>query len=296
MLILKKKGSGIMPIFGTTQDPFGIGERIKNMFLDWIISAIEMVVEFLQNTLFDYEGLAGIALDAYNLFIFLGGSLLVTLALGKVIKQLISEAEGSQEADIWFTLLNSFKAGSYIVIMPFVISITMNGIVKPISSYFINEMGVLTVNNLQGFIESDTAPAIFNAGLNQVILMLFLLVVIIVFAFKMFMAQAQILILEILTPLCAISVITEDFNFIENWWRDLLSHTLTIIILTVSMALFAEALTMNTDTIWGKLPLVIGSGALVLSGPTVLKSIWFSSGVGRAGGGVARTLMYRFTR
>ena len=39
-----------MPIFGTTQDPFGIGERIKNMFLDWIISAIEMVVEFLQNT------------------------------------------------------------------------------------------------------------------------------------------------------------------------------------------------------------------------------------------------------
>lgn len=62
------------------------------------------------------------------------------------------------------------------------------------------------------------------------------------------------------------------------------------------MALFAEALTMNTDTIWGKLPLVIGSGTLVLSGPTVLKSIWFSSGVGRAGGGVARTLMYRFTR
>ena len=75
-----------------------------------------MVVEFLQNTLFDYEGLAGIALDAYNLFVFLGGLLLVTLALGKVIKQMISEAEGSQEADIWFTLVNSFKAGSYIVI------------------------------------------------------------------------------------------------------------------------------------------------------------------------------------
>src|SRR5699024_1429180 len=135
MLILKKKGSGIMPIFGTTQDPFGIGEKIKNMFLDWIISAIEMVVEFLQNTLFDYEGLAGIALDAYNLFIFLGGSLLVTLALGKVIKQLISEAEGSQEADIWFTLLNSFISVRYFVIMPFVFSITMYEIVNIINYY-----------------------------------------------------------------------------------------------------------------------------------------------------------------
>src|SRR5699024_10457743 len=214
---------------------------IKNIFLEWIRSAIEMAVEFLQNTLVNYEDLAGIALDAYNLFVFLGGLLLITLALGKVIKQLISEAEGSQEADIWFTLLNSFKAGAYIVIMPFIISITMNGIVQPISSYFINEMGVLTVNNLQGFIESDTLPAIFNAGLNQAILMLFLLVLIMVFAFKMFIAQAQILILEILTPLCAASVITEDFNFVENWWRDLLSHTLTIIILTLSMALFAEA-------------------------------------------------------
>ena len=62
-----------MPVVGTIGDPFSIGERIKNMFLDWIISAIEMAVEFLQNTLFNYEGLAGIALDAYNLFIFLGG-------------------------------------------------------------------------------------------------------------------------------------------------------------------------------------------------------------------------------
>lgn len=285
-----------MPTVGTIQDPFSIGERIKNMFLDWIISAIEMAVEFLQNTLFNYEGLAGVALDAYNLFVFLGGLLVVFLALAKIINQLVSEAEGSQEADIWFTLVSSFKAGGHIVIMPFIISIVMNGIVQPISSYFIGEMGILTVDNLQGFVESDTLPEIFNAGLNQVILMLFLLVVIVVFAFKMFIAQAQVLVLEILSPLCAVSVMTEDFNFIENWWRDLLSHTLTIIVLTLSMALFAEALTMDADTIWGKLPFVVGSGALVLSGPTLLKSIWFSSGAGRAGGGVARTLMYRFIR
>ncbi|MEY8291565.1 conjugal transfer protein TrbL family protein [Carnobacteriaceae bacterium 52-44] len=284
-----------MPIFGTI-DPFNIGESIKNMFLDWIISAIEMAVEFLQNTLFNYDGLAGVALEAYNLFVFVGGLLLVVLALGKVIRQLLSEAEGSQEADIWFTLVNSFKAGIHIVFMPFIISITMNGIVQPISSYFIGEMGILTVDNLQGVVESDTLPAIFNSGLNQVILMLFLLVVIAVFAFKIFVAQAQILMLEVLSPMCAISVVTEEFNFVENWWRDLLSHTLTIVVLTLSMALFTESLTMDTETIWGKLPFIIGTGALVLSGPTILKSIWFSSGVGRAGGGVARTLMYRVMR
>lgn len=276
--------------------PFNIGERLQEMFLDWITSAIGMVVEFLQNTLLNYDGLAGLALDAYNLFVYVGGLLVVTLALAKVIQQLLSEAEGSQEANIWFTIVNSFKAGGLIVLMPFIISVTMNGIVQPISSYFIDEMGILTVDNIEGVINAENMPDIFSEGLNQVILMLFLLVVIGFYAFKLFVSQAQILILEILSPIVAVSVVSEDYDFMDNWWRDLLSHTLTIIVLTLCMALFTEALTMDTETIWGKLPFLIGSGALLLSGPTLLKSIWFSSGAGRAGGGVARTLMYRIIR
>lgn len=275
---------------------FNIGERLQEMFLEWITSAIEMVVEFLQNILLNYDGLAGLALDAYNLFVYVGGLLVVTLALAKVIQQLLSEAEGSQEADIWYTIINSFKAGGLIVIMPFIISVTMNGIVQPISSYFIEEMGILTVDNIEGVMNAETMPDIFSEGLNQVILMLFLLIVIGFYAFKLFVSQAQILILEILSPLVAVSVVSDDYDFMDNWWRDLLSHTLTIMVLTLCMALFTEALTMDTETIWGKLPLLIGSGALVLSGPSLLKSIWFSSGAGRAGGGVARTLMYRVMR
>ncbi|HLR73498.1 MAG TPA: conjugal transfer protein TrbL family protein [Pseudogracilibacillus sp.] len=275
---------------------FNIGERLQEMFLEWITSAIEMVVEFLQNILLNYDGLAGLALDAYNLFVYVGGLLVVTLALAKVIQQLLSEAEGSQEADIWYTIINSFKAGGLIVIMPFIISVTMNGIVQPISSYFIEEMGILTVDNIEGVMNAETMPDIFSEGLNQVILMLFLLIVIGFYAFKLFVSQAQILILEILSPLVAVSVVSDDYDFMDNWWRDLLSHTVTIMVLTLCMALFTEALTMDTETIWGKLPLLIGSGALVLSGPSLLKSIWFSSGAGRAGGGVARTLMYRVMR
>ena len=275
---------------------FNIGERLQEMFLEWITSAIEMVVEFLQNILLNYDGLAGLALDAYNLFVYVGGLLVVTLALAKVIQQLLSEAEGSQEADIWYTIINSFKAGGLIVIMPFIISVTMNGIVQPISSYFIEEMGILTVDNIEGVMNAETMPDIFSEGLNQGILMLFLLIVIGFYAFKLFVSQAQILILEILSPLVAVSVVSDDYDFMDNWWRDLLSHTVTIMVLTLCMALFTEALTMDTETIWGKLPLLIGSGALVLSGPSLLKSIWFSSGAGRAGGGVARTLMYRVMR
>src|SRR5699024_3677510 len=112
----------------------------------------------------------------------------------------------------------------------------------------------------------------------------------------LFGSQAPILILEILSSLVAVSVVSDDYDFMDNWWRDLLSHTFTIMVVTLCIALFTEPLTRDTETICGKLAVLIGSGALVLSGPSLLKSIWFSSGAGRAGGGVARTLMYRVMR
>lgn len=106
----------------------------------------------------------------------------------------------------------------------------------------------------------------------------------------------QLLMDEILSPLVAISVVSESFSFIDNWWRDIISHTVTIIVLTLSMALFIEALTMETDTIWPKLPALIGTGALVITGPSLVRSIWFSSGVGRTGQSVARSAMHLVAR
>src|SRR5699024_12830144 len=125
-----------------------------------------------------------------------------------------------------------------IVIMRYIISVTMNIIVQRINSYFIEEMGILTVDNIEVVMNAESMSDIFSEWLNQVILMLFLLIVIGFYAFKLFVSQAQILILEILSPLVAVSVVSDDYDFMDNWWRDLLSHTVTIMVLTLCMALF----------------------------------------------------------
>lgn len=70
-----------------------IGDKITEVFVDWLKDLINLFIEFLQNSLFNYDGLAGYALDAYNLFVFFGGILLVSVCLGKVITQLLSESE-----------------------------------------------------------------------------------------------------------------------------------------------------------------------------------------------------------
>lgn len=273
-----------------------LGTRILEMIRDWLIELVEIFINFLQNILFNYDGLGGIALQAYDLFVWFGGLLLVSVALGKVITQLVGEAEGSQEANIWHTVVGSFKAGMLLVIMPFTVSIVMNGIIEPFTDYFVSLMGDEMIVSIESLVESESFVDVFGGVMGQLLIWLFVMIVVAFFIFKIFIEQAQLLMDEILSPLVAISVVSESFNFIDNWWRDIISHTVTIIVLTLSMALFVEALTMETDTIWPKLPALIGTGALVITGPSLVRSIWFSSGVGRTGQSVAHSAMHLVAR
>lgn len=275
-----------MTIFG-----IDIGQKMLEMFTGWLKDLVSIFIAFLENTLFNYDGLSGQALNAYELFAYLGGVLLVSVALGKVISQMIATTDTSQEADIWWVLVQSVKAGALLVIMPFSVSFVMKRIVKPIGTYFVEGIGALSIENIEGIENSESFKSAFDGSMSMMVLWLGVLVVLAFFVIKMFIIQAQLLMNEILSPLIAISIITDKFNFVETWWRDILSHVLTLVTLTLSMLLFIEALALDHDLIWTKLPALIGSGALVISGPTIIKNIWFSSGAGRGGVGVARTLL-----
>lgn len=274
----------------------GVGDWILETITEWVTELVEIFISFLQNVLFSYDGLGGIALEAYNMFVWFGGLLLVVVALGTVITQIISETEESQEADIWRTLVGSVKAGALLFIMPVTIGVVMNGIIEPLTDYFIGLMGDEVITSVENLIGSESFVDAFGGVLGQLLIWLFVMIVLGFFTVKIFIEQAQLLMDEILSPLVAISVVSESFNFVDNWWRDILSHTVTIIVLTLSMALFVEALTMEADTIWPKLPALIGTGALVISGPSLVKSIWYSSGAGKTGQGMARSAMHMISR
>jgi len=274
----------------------GLGDWILETLTEWLIELVEIFISFLQNVMFSYDGLGGIALEAYNIFVWFGGLLLVCVALGVVITQLVSEAEGSQEADIWRTLVGSVKAGALLFIMPVAIALVMNGIIEPFTDFFIGLMGDELIVSVEGLVGSESFVDAFGGVLGQLLIWLFVMIVLGFFTVKIFVEQAQLLMDEILSPLVAISVVSENFNFVDNWWRDIVSHTVTIIVLTLSMALFVEALTMEADTIWPKLPALIGTGVLVISGPSLVKSIWYSSGAGKTGQGMARSAMRMISR
>jgi hypothetical protein len=208
---------------------------------------------------------------------------------------LVSEGEGSQEANIWQTIIGSVKAGSLLVIMPFAVSFTMNQIIEPVSQYFLDLMADSMIEEIESLTNMNLLDGLAGMMLSLII-WFFVFIVIAFFVTKVFISQAQLLIDEILSPLCAVSVVTDRYNFVDTWWKDILSHTATLITLTLSMALFTEALTWVTDDVWAQLALIIGTGFLVISGPTLIKSIRFSSGMGRQAQGVGRSAMHMISR
>lgn len=278
-----------------------MGEQIFNSILEWLAglaqNGVNFFMEVMTNILFNYDGLGGIALDAYVFFVWLAGVSLVAVCLGKIIAQMMTEVEGSQEANVWHVLVSTVKSGFFIVIMPFAISFTFNNIIVPISEYFIGLLEDNLMNDIEQVAQSDQLVEATGGILGTLFIWLFVLIVFAFFVIKMFIEQVQLMMNEIISPIIAISVVTDEFNMVDNWWKELVKHTATIILLTLSIALFGDALTVSgNQTFWGQLPMILGTGVLVISGPSILKSIWYTSGAGRTGQNAGRSAMRMVTR
>lgn len=274
---------------------FDIQGKIEEAVQGWLESAVETFLNFLKSVLFNYEGLAGYARDAYNIMVLVGGVLIVALCLGKVITQLLDEGSGSQEANIWFTVEQSLKGSALLVLMPAIIAFSMNQIVLPVGNYMLDNISEIGITGIENMIEAEGFQEIFNNTIGVILTWLFMAVVIGFFCFKVILAQGNLLMNEILSPLVAVSMVTDKYNFVEDWWKDILMHCTTIIVLTISMVLFAEAMMMTGQTGAAlQIPALIASGGLVITGPTLIKKVWFKSGIGRSGSGLAmKALMLR---
>lgn len=269
-----------------------MGNNILEMIVEWFRSGVEIFLEIMDNILLDYDGLAGIALDAYNLFVFISGLLLVILCLSKVITMLLSEADGSQEANAWGIILDTIKAGLWLVMAPFIVSVMMR-IVKILTDFFMEDISNSLMEAIERIASADTFKEVNSSIMVNLFIWVFVAVVVAFFVIKTFISHANIIMLLILSPVVAVSQASDNFDFTETWSRDLLSHAVTIIVLAFSMALFVETITATYDSQWGMYPMFIGSGALVISGPTLVKNLWFSSGASRAGQSAFRMLMMR---
>ena len=270
-----------------------MGAKVAEMFKEWITDLLETTFNLLGKLIFDHDALSGFFSQIYGIFIAFGGVMLVTIALTKVLIFLLSEAEGSREATVWGLIIDSFKASAMVLILPLILIFSLDMIVYPLGEWMFSSISGMTANKINSFIEIEDVSQVAPNVISTLLLLLFLLIVFATFLIKICIYHADLVLLELLSVWAAISIINEEYNYMSVWWREFLSQIVSIIVQMGLMVGIVEVLSSTTFE-WYSFMLLIGFGVLIIRGPSVLRSMWYGTGSGKATiqGGKMSTRMY----
>lgn len=260
---------------------FDIKEKVMNMIEEWLNDLLTAVFKFLAEVLFNHEALSGLFLDVYRIFAVFGGVLLVAIVLFRILNAMLNEATNN-ESNIAEIIVSALKASVMVFLLPVILYFVVKEILYPLMEYMFVEIAGSSSDIITNSIESSMVVDVFGTGTMAVtLLLLFLVVVFIVFTFKICVYHVDLIILDIFSVFAAITIATENYDFSEVWWREFLSQIVSIITQVLLMAAIVQLLA-NFNS-WYDFMLIIGCGVLIIRGPSVLRSMWYSSGGAKGG-------------
>lgn len=260
---------------------FDIKEKVMNMIEEWLNDLLTAVFKFLAEVLFNHEALSGLFLDVYRIFAVFGGVLLVAIVLFRILNAMLNEATNN-ESNIAEIIVSALKASVMVFLLPVILYFVVKEILYPLMEYMFVEIAGSSSDIITNSIESSMVVDVFGSGTMAItLLLLFLVVVFIVFTFKICVYHVDLIILEIFSVFAAITIATENYDFSEVWWREFLSQIVSIVTQVLLMAAIVQLLA-NFNS-WYDFMLIIGCGVLIIRGPSVLRSMWYSSGGAKGG-------------
>lgn len=260
---------------------FDIKEKVMNMIEEWLNDLLTAVFKFLAEVLFNHEALSGLFLDVYRIFAVFGGVLLVAIVLFRILNAMLNEATNN-ESNIAEIIVSALKASIMVFLLPVILYFVVKEVLYPLMEYMFVEIAGSSSDIITNSIESSMVVDVFGSDTMAItLLLLFLVVVFIVFTFKICVYHVDLIILEIFSVFAAITIATENYDFSEVWWREFLSQIVSIVTQVLLMAAIVQLLA-NFNS-WYDFMLIIGCGVLIIRGPSVLRSMWYSSGGAKGG-------------
>lgn len=258
-----------------------IQDKVMDMLNEWLNDLLTAVFKFLAEVLFNHEALSGLFLDVYRIFAVFGGVLLVAIVLFRILNAMLNEATNN-ESNIAEIIVSALKASVMVFLLPIILYFVVKEILYPLMEYMFVEIAGSSSDIITNSIESSMVVDVFGSGTMAItLLLLFLVVVFIVFTFKICVYHVDLIILEVFSVFAAITIATENYDFSEVWWREFLSQIVSIVTQVLLMAAIVQLLA-NFNS-WYDFMLIIGCGVLIIRGPSVLRSMWYSSGGAKGG-------------
>lgn len=260
----------------------GLSESLLKMLNDWLNDVLESIFGFLANILFSTEEIGGVFSNLFNIFIAVGSTLMLAIVLYRVINALLQEGSYG-DANIADIVVSTLKASVMIAVLPFMLKLVHSQVVVPLGEHFFKNIANGSADIVTNFFAANflVTSVISAGGFASFLFFLFLVIVFIVYTFKMCVYHADLMLLNILAIPAAISIATENYDYSETWVREFISQIVSILTQTFLMSAVVWLLA-NMDT-WYKFMLLIGCGVLIIRGPNVLRSMWYSTGGAKAG-------------
>lgn len=260
---------------------FSVKDKVMEMIDDWLNDMLTAVFKFLAEVLFNHEALSGLFLDVYSVFAVFGGVLLVAIVLFRILNAMLNEAT-NHEGNISEIIMCSLKASAMVFLLPVILYFVVREILYPLMEYMFVKIAGSSSDIITDSIASTMVVDIFGTGtMAATLLLLFLIVVFVIFTFKICVYHVDLIILEVFSVFAAITIATENYDFSEVWWREFLSQIVSIVTQVLLMAALVQLLA-NFNS-WYDFMLIIGCGVLIIRGPSVLRSMWYSSGGAKGG-------------
>ncbi|WP_416826008.1 conjugal transfer protein TrbL family protein [Ectobacillus polymachus] len=227
--------------------------------------------------------------EAYHIVLFISVTMGGVFFIFNLFKIIIDKVGGYSQRGYQEVIVKTFLGGTLAMLAPFLLKDVLLPINNAIVEIFLNKG--IRVETFSKFVSLPGAGAtsLLLAGLCMAIIFLLL-------AIQYVIRTVELLILFIMSPLAAWSIVNEEMNIWSIWWRETIAtvftQSLQIMIIWISFNSIGDAANLQD--------FVIGFGYMVfcLTGPSFLRRFLYSTGAGRkavdAVGSTGKAVMIRY--
>ncbi|MED3965776.1 conjugal transfer protein TrbL family protein [Niallia taxi] len=262
-----------------------VGDKLKGLLEDtingWVEEFMNWILTMMNKIVFDLPK-SDFVDDTMSFFAWFTGIFAVIIALYKIIEYIINTQNGTQQYPLDEILLRVVKSAGSMLVLPWFIKLLFMDIALPIANYF--AAAGTDFDGKGGYAVVSAAltgsSLIAASGFVLIVVLIFFVIVFVMFLYSVCVFYADYIIMQILIMPVALSMLADDNNYFQVWWRELLS-----IVVSLLVKIFLVTLIINIIFTQGNILLAVGAGALIIKSPSVLKNMWYGSGSARGGAG-----------
>jgi len=295
----EKIGDAFSGIFeGVKETADSVLHPIDTLLGNWGSDLLEASMKIANKTTFDIPNIKLIS-TITNVFVFATTTFAICIVMYKVLEAQIQASNGSPDALTANIVQKLFYSSVALAVLPWAMNFFIKKIVAPVGEYVIQEVAKdLDVEVIGERIRTFLTSTFFGGGVSAIVLFVF----VIFFAYsiaKYFIAicifYADFLVLTMLTPLVALSLLTDEQNYFQIWIKELLSESLTMLVKLILYLVMISLMVAEKYSL-PNFMVMVGCGLLIIKTPSALQNMWYSTKVSRGGGLSNLALMAMFRK